>query len=277
MTTSDPVEPLGDPVAPPPSVDPFLEAKLNPPPNRDNWVQRERLIEAMDGAARHPVTLVAAPAGYGKTTLVAQWLSGRTGQPRRGSPSTPATTTPTGCGPTSPRPWSGPAAPSPPVSRPRRRRRTPKRPRRALLPAIVSALAADAGRHRPRPRRLPLHPAAGLPRAGRVPDREPARPSAPGHHHPLGPRSATGPAARLQRPGRDPRRRPQLHHARGDRAARARPRPASRPQTVIAADGAHRGLAGGALPGHAVAGRPSRRRRLRAARSAAATASSATT
>ena len=80
MTTSEPTDPLGHPVAPPTSVDPFLDAKLTSPPNRDSWVQRDRLIEAMDRAARHRVTLVVAPAGYGKTTVVAQWLNGRPGQ-----------------------------------------------------------------------------------------------------------------------------------------------------------------------------------------------------
>lgn len=80
MTTGEPKDPLGRLVAPPTSVDPFLDAKLTSPPNRDSWVQRDRLIEVMDRAARHPVTLVAAPAGYGKTTLVAQWLNGRPGQ-----------------------------------------------------------------------------------------------------------------------------------------------------------------------------------------------------
>ena len=39
---------------------------------------RDRLLDALDRAAALPVPLVAAPAGYGKTTLVAQWLaSGR--------------------------------------------------------------------------------------------------------------------------------------------------------------------------------------------------------
>ena len=80
MTTSGPTDPSGHPVAPPTSVDPFLDAKLTSPPNRDSWVQRDRLIEAMDRAARHRVTLVVAPAGYGKTTVVAQWLNGRPGQ-----------------------------------------------------------------------------------------------------------------------------------------------------------------------------------------------------
>jgi len=67
--------PLGSGAAPPPSIDSFLEAKLSRPLSRDNWVYRDRLVEAMDRATRHPVTLVAAPAGYGKTTTVAQWLN----------------------------------------------------------------------------------------------------------------------------------------------------------------------------------------------------------
>jgi LuxR family maltose regulon positive regulatory protein len=77
MASRDAVEPLRHLVVPPPSVDSFLEAKLNPPPTRDNWVKRDRLVEAMDRATPHPVTLVAAPAGYGKTTMVTQWLSGQ--------------------------------------------------------------------------------------------------------------------------------------------------------------------------------------------------------
>ena len=62
---------------PPTTVDPFLNAKLSSPLNRDSWVRRDRLMQVMDGAVRHRVTLVAAPAGYGKTTLVAQWLNSR--------------------------------------------------------------------------------------------------------------------------------------------------------------------------------------------------------
>src|SRR3954452_8162888 len=52
-----------------------METKLNPPPNRGRWVDRPRLIAALHRAAEGPLTLVAAPAGYGKTTLVAQWVS----------------------------------------------------------------------------------------------------------------------------------------------------------------------------------------------------------
>lgn len=35
---------------------------------------RPRLIARLDAAARHPLTLIAAPAGFGKTTLLAAWL-----------------------------------------------------------------------------------------------------------------------------------------------------------------------------------------------------------
>jgi LuxR family maltose regulon positive regulatory protein len=56
----------------------LLEARLHHPPPRDSWIARDRLLDALDRAAALPVCLVAAPAGYGKTTLVAQWLaSGR--------------------------------------------------------------------------------------------------------------------------------------------------------------------------------------------------------
>lgn len=55
-------------------VDSFLEAKLHRPARRDDWVRRDRLLKAMSQVCERPVTLIAAPAGYGKTTLIAQWL-----------------------------------------------------------------------------------------------------------------------------------------------------------------------------------------------------------
>jgi LuxR family transcriptional regulator, maltose regulon positive regulatory protein len=56
-------------------TDPMLEAKLRPPPLRSEWVARARLLDKLQEAAQRPVTLIAAPAGYGKTTLVTQWLA----------------------------------------------------------------------------------------------------------------------------------------------------------------------------------------------------------
>jgi len=55
-------------------VDPFMDAKLHWPPPRQHGLPRPRLVERLRAVSEHPVTLIAAPAGYGKTTLVAQWL-----------------------------------------------------------------------------------------------------------------------------------------------------------------------------------------------------------
>jgi LuxR family maltose regulon positive regulatory protein len=62
-----------------PMVDPLLEAKLNRPPTRADWVERARLLDLFDSVVQRATVLVAAPAGFGKTTLVAQWLTSRGG------------------------------------------------------------------------------------------------------------------------------------------------------------------------------------------------------
>ena len=49
-----------------------MEAKLHAPRSRQVWVERARLIRYLAAAAARLV-LVDAPAGFGKTTLVAQW------------------------------------------------------------------------------------------------------------------------------------------------------------------------------------------------------------
>ena len=74
-----PIGSLREPV--PPRVDAFLEAKLHPPTLRSKWVYRDRLLLALERSVIEcPLTLIAAPAGYGKTTLVAQWLDRMTGR-----------------------------------------------------------------------------------------------------------------------------------------------------------------------------------------------------
>ena len=55
--------------------DGLLEAKLHSRPAREDWVVRRRLVDRLDQARDRPVVLVAAPAGFGKTTLLAQWLA----------------------------------------------------------------------------------------------------------------------------------------------------------------------------------------------------------
>jgi LuxR family maltose regulon positive regulatory protein len=52
----------------------LIETKLHPPADRKEWVERPELIRYLADAAVKLI-LVAAPPGFGKTTLVAQWRS----------------------------------------------------------------------------------------------------------------------------------------------------------------------------------------------------------
>jgi LuxR family maltose regulon positive regulatory protein len=54
---------------------PLLATKLYRPPPRSNSVLRQRLIEQLNGGLQRNLTLIAAPAGFGKTTLLSQWLA----------------------------------------------------------------------------------------------------------------------------------------------------------------------------------------------------------
>lgn len=61
-------------VAPPVAADhTMLTTKLHPPPARARRVQRQRLTDRLQAALQHPLTLVVAAAGSGKTTLVGEW------------------------------------------------------------------------------------------------------------------------------------------------------------------------------------------------------------
>lgn len=55
---------------------PLLTTKLYTPPPRPDLVPRSRLIERLDAGlgANSKLTLVSAPAGYGKTTLISTWI-----------------------------------------------------------------------------------------------------------------------------------------------------------------------------------------------------------
>jgi LuxR family transcriptional regulator, maltose regulon positive regulatory protein len=55
---------------------PLLATKLYLPPPRANAVLRPRLMEQLNEGLRRKLTLVSAPAGFGKTTLVSEWLAG---------------------------------------------------------------------------------------------------------------------------------------------------------------------------------------------------------
>ena len=52
----------------------LLASKLFLPPHRQDLVQRPRLLESLDAGLSGKVTLVSAPAGFGKTTLVSEWI-----------------------------------------------------------------------------------------------------------------------------------------------------------------------------------------------------------
>ena len=54
---------------------PLLETKLYIPKWRPGLVSRPRLIERLDRGTERTLTLVSAPAGFGKTTLLAEWLA----------------------------------------------------------------------------------------------------------------------------------------------------------------------------------------------------------
>ena len=54
---------------------PLLETKLHVPAGRRGLVPRARLSERLSRGAESALTLVSAPAGFGKTTVVTEWLS----------------------------------------------------------------------------------------------------------------------------------------------------------------------------------------------------------
>jgi LuxR family transcriptional regulator, maltose regulon positive regulatory protein len=79
-----PGEPAGSAGAIPPSrhvsVDAPIETKLHPPAAHKDWVARGELLGHLASVTAR-LLLVNAPAGFGKTTLVAQWESSATGTP----------------------------------------------------------------------------------------------------------------------------------------------------------------------------------------------------
>lgn len=55
----------------------LIPSKLSRPVRQQNTVVRDRLLTKLATAPNYRLTLVASPAGYGKTTLVAHWAAGK--------------------------------------------------------------------------------------------------------------------------------------------------------------------------------------------------------
>ncbi len=55
----------------------LIETKLRPPHLRDGYVTRPRLLAQLDHGVEQGLILISAPAGYGKTSLAADWLRQR--------------------------------------------------------------------------------------------------------------------------------------------------------------------------------------------------------
>jgi LuxR family maltose regulon positive regulatory protein len=62
----------------------LLAAKSAPPAIRAQLIERAALIEILSAEPSRKLTLLSAPAGWGKTTLLAQWVSGADDHRRRG-------------------------------------------------------------------------------------------------------------------------------------------------------------------------------------------------
>src|SRR4051794_36306093 len=53
---------------------PILATKLYIPPPRPKVVLRPRLVNRLNEGLHDKLTLISAPAGFGKTTLVSEWV-----------------------------------------------------------------------------------------------------------------------------------------------------------------------------------------------------------
>jgi ATP/maltotriose-dependent transcriptional regulator MalT len=53
---------------------PILSTKFHRPPMPEGFVRRTELEARLEKSHQRPLILVSAPAGYGKSTLVANWL-----------------------------------------------------------------------------------------------------------------------------------------------------------------------------------------------------------
>src|SRR3546814_6376929 len=56
----------------------MIAAKFDPPMWMGDQISRDILLHRLDAVLTHRLTLVHAPAGYGKTSLLSQWRDSQT-------------------------------------------------------------------------------------------------------------------------------------------------------------------------------------------------------
>jgi LuxR family maltose regulon positive regulatory protein len=61
------------------AADPLVSTKLQPSQVRPKLVARPRVVESLTREPGHRLTLLSAPAGFGKTTLLNKWAKSRAG------------------------------------------------------------------------------------------------------------------------------------------------------------------------------------------------------
>ena len=55
----------------------LIQSKLYPPRGPERLINRQHLLARLNRGRLRPLTLICAPAGYGKSTLAHQWLKVR--------------------------------------------------------------------------------------------------------------------------------------------------------------------------------------------------------
>jgi hypothetical protein len=87
----------------------LLTTKLYIPPASPNLVPRPNLVQRLDEGLQlgHKLTRISAPAGFGKTTLLSEWIGGY-GRPVAPDPPRPACPGPN---PVGFRGWAAPSGP----------------------------------------------------------------------------------------------------------------------------------------------------------------------
>ncbi|GHO57400.1 LuxR C-terminal-related transcriptional regulator [Ktedonobacter robiniae] len=79
-STGNPVDAYASSIVPPPQFEPLLMPKLQLPRLQSSLLPREQLWSLLDKGLEYKLTIVAGPAGYGKTTAVSQWAADRSKQ-----------------------------------------------------------------------------------------------------------------------------------------------------------------------------------------------------